>query len=322
MKVVLIGDLREIWGSDTEFVEALRAAFPDVKFAPAVTIEEQKRQIEDADAVFGIPEPKVFEAAGKLRWVHHPVSGFALPNNHGLIESDVVLTNAPGPHVNPMADHVFAVMLALTHRIREQTDDQRARRWDHAKYTRRMEELTGRTVGLLGLGGVGMAVARRAHGFGMEVYAVARRPKPPTAEVREVWGPERVEDLLRLSDWFVVTAPLTPETRGMVDRGRLGLLQRGAYVIVVSRARIVDEEALTEALRSGRLAGAGLDDFEQSPLPEDSPLWDMENVIISPHTSSNAPDLEISRMEIFKENLRRFLNDEPFIRVCDKRAGY
>ena len=280
------------------------------------------RHIQDADAVCGIPERAVFQVARKLRWVHHPASGFALPDDHELIDSDVVLTNAPGPHVNPMADRVFAVMLALAHRMEEHLNDQRAHRWDGAKYVRGIEELTGRTMGILGLGGVGMAVARRAHGFGMEVYAVDRDRKPPTPWVRKSWGTERLDDLLRVSDWFVVAAPLTSETRGLIDRRRIGLLRKGARVVVISRACIVDEGALIDALRSGRLAGAGLDDFEQRPPPPDSPLWDMDNVIITPHTSSCSPEMEIGRREIFKENLRRFLNNEPFDRVCDKRAGY
>ncbi|MCH8816055.1 MAG: hypothetical protein IH957_13380 [Chloroflexi bacterium] len=138
-------------------------------------------------------------------------------------------------------------------------DDQRAHRWDGAKYYGRFAELNGRTMGILAMGDIGEAVARRAHGFGMEVYAVDKRPMSPIPEVREVWGLERLDDLLRISHCFVVTAPLTAESRGIIDRRRIGLLKKGAYVIVISRGHIVDEEALVDALRSGRLGGAGLD---------------------------------------------------------------
>jgi phosphoglycerate dehydrogenase-like enzyme len=185
-----------------------------------------------------------------------------------------------------------------------------------------MRELRGRTLGLLGLGGIGMAVARRALGFGMEVYAVARRSRPAPPEVKGVWGPERLDELLQQSDWFVVTAPLTRETQDMIDRRRLNLLKPGAHVIVISRGGIVDEAALIDALNAGQIAGAGLDVMVNEPLPPDHPLWAMDRVILSPHVSALTPEMYKGRREVFKENLRRFLRDEPLHYVCDKQAGY
>ena len=177
-------------------------------------------------------------------------------------------------------------------------------------------------MGILALGDIGTAVARRAHGFGMRVYAVDRHPRPAPPTVEEVWGPERLDELLAISDWFVVAAPLTSETRGAIDRRRLGLLKPGAHVIVISRGNIVDEEALIDGLRSGRIAGAGLDAVSVEPLPESSPLWGMKNVVLSPHASGMTPTQWSERMEVFKENLRRFLANEPFLYVVDKKAGF
>ena len=167
-----------------------------------------------------------------------------------------------------------------------------------------------------------MAVARRALGFEMKVYAVDKHPRTPPPGVEEIWGLESLDDLLSISDWFVVTAPFTAETEGLIDAGRLAALKRGAHVIAISRGGIIDEEALIDALRSGQVSGAGLDVTAVEPLPDESPLWDMENVVISPHASALTPEMWQGRQEIFKENLRRFLAGEPFLYVCDKSAGF
>ena len=309
--------------NEARFVKELRTDFPDLMFQPADTMEEQERQIRDADVYYGFPSREVFLAAERLRWLHVPGTGIdKITTIPELIDSDVVLTNARGPHASPMADHVFGLIIALAHHLHEQWDDQQARRWDTFKYYGRVVELSGRTMGIHALGDIGMAIARRAHGFGMPVYAVDARPGPAPPEVKEVWGPERLDDLMRVSDWFVVTAPLTEETRGVIDRRRIGLLKDGAYMVVISRGGIVDEDALADSLRSGRLAGAALDATAEEPLPNDSPLWDMDNVILSPHASALTPEMSEGRRRIFKENLRRFLANEPFLYVCDKLAGF
>ena len=310
-------------GAPLEFVDEVQAAFPQVTVKAAGTAEDQVREIRDADAYYGFASRDVFRAADKLSWLHWPGTGIdkatKIPE---LLESDVVLTNARGPHAPPMADHAIGMMVNLAHRWRELFEDQRAHRWETPQYVGRYVELAGRTMGILALGDIGTEVARRAHGFGMKVYAVDKYPKPPPPEVTEVWGLDRLDEMLGISDWFVVTAPLTAETRGLMDRRRVGLLKDGAYVIVISRGEIVDEEALLDSLRSGKLAGAGLDATAEEPLPADSPFWDMDNVVITPHASAYTPEMEMGRTEVFKENLRRFLANEPFLYVCDKRAGF
>ena len=306
-----------------EFLSDLRTSFPNVTFQPAYSEEEQKRHVRDADVFFGWPTRGVFLEAQHLRWVHCPGTGVdRITKVPEIVNSDVILTNARGPHAPPMADHVFAMILTFAHFMREQWEDQRAHRWDRTPYGGQIIDLKGRTMGILALGGIGLEVARRAYAFGMEVYAVDVRPMPTPPEVKEVWGIERLDNLLKLSDWFIVTAPLTPATRGLIDRRRVGLLKPGSYVIVISRGGIVDEEALTEALRTGRIAGAGIDATAEEPLPPDNPLWEMENVIITPHSSAESRDMYEGRRQIFKENLRRYLASEPFLYVCDKKAGF
>ena len=315
-KIVLAGDYGAL-------ADDLRAEHPSVTFTVALTDGEQLEQMVDADAMYGWPTREAFLAAERLRWIQRTGTGINqiidLPE---LVESDVVLTNSRGPHALPMANHVFAMMLSLAHRLPALMDAQRDHDWHAAKRIPSFVDLEGRVVGILALGDIGKAVARRAVGFGMEVYAVDKHPGTPPPGVSGLWGPDRLDDLLAMSDWFVVTAPLTAETRGLIDSRRLGLLKRGAYVIVISRGKIVDEEALVERLRSGHLAGAGLDVTAVEPLPEDSPLWDMDNVVLTPHLSARSPDALAGARENFRENLRRFLANEPFIYVCDKRAGF
>ncbi len=310
-------------GGDT-LMEALRAEFGEVEFVPAGTMEERVERIRVADAYYGPPlSVEAFGAAKRLRWIQHIGTGvdwlLDLPE---LVDSDVVLTNCRGPHADPMADHVVGMMVSLAHRMWEMRDDQRAHRWMTSKYDGSFVEIARTNMGILGLGDIGMAIARRALGFEMEVYAVDKHPRTAPPGVEEVWGLEMLDELLSISDWFVVAAPFTPDTEGLIDAGRLAALKSGAYVIAISRGGIIDEAALVAALRSGRVSGAGLDVTAVEPLPEDSALWDMENVVISPHASALTPEMWSGRQEIFKENLRRFLSDEPFLYVCDKRAGF
>lgn len=306
------------------FVGDLRESFPEVEFRTAYTQEEQLREVPDAEVQFGLITEEVLEAARKLRWFHFVGIGFdhILTNAPGLVESDVVMTNARETHVIAMADHAMAMILAFAHRVPDLLEDQRARNWNTNKYFGAMTELAGTTLGTLAMGDIGKGVAQRAAGFDMEVYGVDVVPMEPPPGVREVWGVERLDEMLAISDWFVVTAPLVDSTRGLIDAGRLAHMKRGAHLIVVSRGGIVDEDALVEAIRSGHLGGAALDATDPEPPGPESPLWDLSNVIISPHVSADSPQMWQRRREIFKENLRRYLAGEPLRFVCDKARGY
>ena len=300
----------------------LQASFPEVEFATAYEPETQIREIADADAFLGWPGREAIAAAENLRWIHVPGMGLdKLPKLAEVSSGKVVITNSPGPHTNPMADHAMAFILALAHNFTSLMDDQRAKRWDTSKYAGRMVELNGSVMGLLGLGGIGRAVAQRALAFGMEIYAVDPSSTDVPAGVRGVWGMDRLDELLRKSDRLVVTAPLLAELRGILDDRRIGLMKKGSYLIVVSHGGIVDERALVSALRSGHLAGAGLDTTETEPLPADSPLWDVENLILSPHTSALTPEMYEGRLLIFEANLHRFMEGRPLAFVCDLSRG-
>ena len=323
LKILMTGNNAGLRQEDMPMVRELRDKHPEVTFVEAGNLQEQVEQIRDCDVLYGWPDREVYLAGERLKWVHCPGTGVdQLTEIPELVESDVVVTNARGPHAPPMADHTLGLIIGLAHRMHEQRDDQRACVWDKRKYPDTFAELAGSTMGILSLGDIGSEVAKRAFGFDMDVYAVDLhlRPAPPT--VKKVWGLDRLDDLLAMSDWFVVTAPLTVDTAGMVDRRRLGLLKDGARVIIISRGGIVDEEALADELASGRLGGAGIDAFSVEPLPQDSRFWDLPNVIISPHSSAHTPEMTVGRRRIFAENLRRYLANEPFLYVVDKKAGF
>lgn len=318
MKVVLDSEVNRA------FITELRNSFPSVNFCQAPTEADRIREIPDAEVLFGAITPAVFEAARKLRWCHFCGAGFdpLVRGNPNFVTSDVVLTNAPGTHAIAMADHVMAMILMFSHRMVDMLDDQRAHRWDMRKYRAQITELQGTTMGILALGAIGRAVAMRAQAFGIRVYAVDLKSMQSPAGVAEVWTLESLERLLEISDWFVVTAPLTDSTQGLLNRERIGHLKQGSHLIVISRGGIVDETAVVERLKSGNIAGAGFDAVETEPLCQDSPFWDMPNVLISPHVSGDSPQTWERRYRIFKDNLDRYLKGEPLLHICDKRVGF
>lgn len=304
-----------------QFVRQLADALPEVQFVAAYDEAAQRKASVDAEVFFGWPSRDVFLVARKLRWIHCPGMGIdRIVATREIVESDVIVTNAPGPHVAPMADWVVGVMLALAHRLPDAIRDQQTKRWPTAEYESKVVELGGAALGIYGLGAIGRAVAVRAKPFGMTIRAVDPAPAEIPECVVDCWPPKRLDDLMRVSNWLVITAPIKPETRKTVNRARIGLMPRGSYVVVASRGGIVDEPALAEAVAGGRLAGAALDATEVEPLPKESPFWSMSNVIVTPHASALSPQLYEGRRQIFLDNLRRFLRGEPPLHVCDKRG--
>ena len=316
MKVVIAYDLGE------GFVKDLRASFPEVDFVVAYSEDEQFTHASDVEVQFGLLTRQTFIAAENLKWYQFIGIGFdsELRKIPELVDSSVVMTICRETHVIPMADHVFAMILSFSHCIPGLVADQKERVWDANKWE--ITELAGTTMGILAMGDIGRAVARRAQGFDMAVYGIDIVEMPPPEGVCAVWGLERLDEVLQMSDWFVVTAPRTTQTQGLIDARCLRLMKNSAHLIVVSRGGIVDEPALIEALSTGEISGAGIDAFATEPLPEDSQLWDMTNVLISPHSSAHSPQMWERRKNIFKDNLRRYIAGEPLQYVSDNKRGY
>jgi phosphoglycerate dehydrogenase-like enzyme len=279
---------------------------------------------------YGIPR-ELFAAAtapphGRLRWAHSASAGVGGSLHPAMLASDVVLTNSAGVYAEPMADQVLAAILYFTRGLDVAVRQQREARWDKGPFNAVptfMRELSEGTVGIVGLGGIGRAVARRAAALGMRVIATRRRPQADAPEEVEVLaGEDALERLLPRSDYLVVTVPRTRETAGLIGARELGMLPGGAVLVNVARGGIVDESALAGALRSGRLRGAALDVFEREPLPGDSPLWRLPNLLATPHVSGTSRLFWRRQAELIVENLRRYLAGAPLLNVVDKRAGY
>jgi phosphoglycerate dehydrogenase-like enzyme len=315
-----------VWNLPPAQLERLRRDFPDVGFDAPVDEAGADRLLPEADVVFGwAVNQSNFGAARRLRWVAVSAAGVGPLLFPALIESPVVLTNGRGLHAVAMAEHALGVMLAFVRKLHLARDAQHERRWVQRElWTEPPEfgELGGTTLGLVGLGSVGGAIAVRARALGMRVVAVRRHPTTEASPADEEWGPERLGELFERSDFVVLAAPLTPVTRGLVGRERLARMRRGAVLVNLGRGALVDEEALVEALRAGRIAGAALDVFRDEPLPASSALWSLPQVIVTPHVSGLGPRYWERAVDLFALNLRRFLAGEPLVNVVDKRAGY
>jgi len=213
---------------DLDFFEKLRLMYPEIQFKIADNVEQESRFIVDADIYYGSITNEVFSKGNKLKWIHLPGTGVdkIIKSIPDLQETDVVLTNCRGPHAGPMANHVMGMILAISHRLNEQWDDQRKHYWETNKYIDSFEDLSGKTMGILAFGDIGKAVAKRAHAFGMNVYAVDIQKVEKTLEVIDVWSLDKLDQLISMVDWFVVTAPLTKETKNLINQKELNSLRK------------------------------------------------------------------------------------------------
>jgi phosphoglycerate dehydrogenase-like enzyme len=311
-----------------EHYQLIRDAAPEHAVVVATTEEDAKREIADADIVYGSCPREVFLHAQQLKWFQSQSAGLDIVLFPELIESDVILTNAAGLYASHAAEHAFALLLGLTRGIYRFAENRLERDWKgRARLTDggarpRLMEIGGWTLGIIGAGGFGVEMATRGKGLKMRVTAVDayRKEKPDCMD--ELWGMERLDDLLRCSDVVMVACPLTAETRHLLNAEKLALMKPTAYLINVARGGIIDEKALIEVLQQRRIAGAGLDVFEVEPLPADSPLWDLENVILTPHAAGSSQHRPRRTVEFFCDNLRRFFAGEPLRNVADKRKGF
>ncbi|MDP2481529.1 MAG: D-2-hydroxyacid dehydrogenase [Candidatus Palauibacterales bacterium] len=288
--------------------------------------ERLLEEIRDAEvyAGFGIPR-RAFQEARDLRWVHSGASGVGASLFEEMVESDVVLTNSAGLHAEPLAEHALALMLHFSRGLDVAAAGKARREWRHGELAGSdspLVELAGRTLGVVGYGGIGSAVGRRGAALGMRVVAVRRTSTEAPPEVERAWDTRGLPELLGQAHYVVLTLPETDETRGLLGESLLGRLRPDAVLINLSRGGIVEETALARALASGRLRGAGLDVFEQEPLPSDSPLWDLENVVVTPHAGAVSPRYWERETALLLDNLRRYLDGRALVNVVDKQRGY
>lgn len=329
------------WKLPAEGAERLRSAAPagwEVAFVQAPTVSdgdgnpnpssEAVEKIAGADAYlgFGLSRP-LFEAARRLRWVHSAAAGVRGLLYPELVDSDVVLTNSAGIHAVPIAEHVLGGVIYLLRGFDRAVERHRARVWDKAPWTGAgsdVREVGELRVLVVGAGGLGQAIGQRFAALGATVTGIRRNPDRGLPEgFSQVLPPEGLDLALPEADLLVLAAPFTPSTDRLIGAERLARLPKGAIVANVARGALVDTEALVAALRANRLRGAVLDVFDEEPLPPESPLWGLTQVLLTPHVSAVSPRRFWDRqLSLFEDNWRRWAAGEPLRNVVDKRAGY
>lgn len=305
----------------------LPEGLPELETGAEYVVTESMDQVRAAlpacDVVYHYGHPRDalsanWELAGRLRWVHVGGVGIDWALFPGLVQSEVVLTNSRGVFDTSLPEYLLALMLALVKDLPATVHAQARHQWQH----RLLEPLAGRRAVIVGAGSIARAAGRLLRAVGLSTTLVGRSEReggPGEGRIRAIGDLPR---LLPEADWLVVLAPLTPETRGLIGAAELACLPRGARFANIGRGPTVDQAALIAALRSGALAGAVLDVFEQEPLPVDSPLWDMPNVIVSPHIGGDEAGTPAAFSDVFLANLRRYLAGEPLHNVVDKRLGF
>jgi phosphoglycerate dehydrogenase-like enzyme len=288
--------------------------------------EEFLAMLAEAEVLYDFPKGHVRDltrVAPKLRWVQASMAGAGeVAKAAGLLETDVVVTTASGVYSGPLAEFVVMAMLQHAKGLDRLHRDKAEKTWRPAH----TDTLEGKTLCVVGMGNIGRALAERARPFGMRILGVKRTVReddPARDHADELYTTDRLRDALGEADYVAVTLPGTPETRRLLDADAIAAIKPGAYFANVGRGTVVDEGALVEALRRGHLSGAALDVFEVEPLPQESPLWDLPNVIISPHSTDNLPELTNRlQTDLFCENLRRYLEGETLVNVLDKKLLY
>jgi phosphoglycerate dehydrogenase-like enzyme len=298
--------------------DAARSAFPDREYRVWTREEEFVAGIDQVEVLLAFHTPRGhWSQARRLRMIQMVGAGADAVLPAPDLPERVLLANARGAHDPEMSEFVLALILAVAKQLPRAMAQQHEREWKLFGTQR----LSGRTLGVLGLGTIGRAVAKRAAALGMRVIGTKRSPEP-LAEVDQVLPPSQTRRVLEESDVVVVILPRTPETEGLLDQAAIAAMRPGAQLVNVARGGIVDEVALARALREGRLGGAAFDVFDQEPLPPSSPLWDTPNLLITPHAAGVNSEYMARLGEIFFGNIRRLEREEPLVNPVDREKGY
>lgn len=299
----------------------LKRVAPDIEFIPVKTGEEAAKVVEDADAVLGFCTPEIVRAGKNLRWIQLGHAGVEKELSPELVGSKIVLTNTKRLYGPPVADTAFALLLGLTRNLRVALPQQLEGVWKLPD-RESLQELHGKTMLVIGLGGIGTNVSKRAQAFGMRVMAIDPGEMERPSFVFSIDKPAKLMELLPKADVVVISCPLTSETKGMIGENQLGKMKKSAYLINVGRGGIVKTSDLIAALDKKQIAGAGMDVVDPEPLPADSPLWKMPNVVIFPHTGAQAAGAVDRAWRLLRENLRRYVAGEALLCVVDKEKGF
>jgi phosphoglycerate dehydrogenase-like enzyme len=310
----------------TEPVLGMLDALPDsTTIAAGSSVEAFARTVADASVIFswsmnGKLLESVFAMAPRVRWVHSRAAGLDGLLFPALVESPVPLTNGRGVFSESLGEFVIGAAVFFAKDFRRMLRSQEAGVWDQFD----IQPIEGATMGIVGYGDIGRAIARRAHAFGMKVLALRKRPEQSADDplIDEVFAPDRKLEMLARCDYIAVAAPLTPETRGMIAEPELRVMKKTAVVMNVGRGPLFDEGALVRALEEGWIAGAALDVFDREPLPSGHAFYRLKNVLLSPHCADHTPDWLADAMRFFLQQFERFSKGEPLLNVVEKSRGY
>lgn len=292
-----------------ELLDALAAELPDVEVLAAATPEETDEQLDQADALVTGRLDADLLARADVQWVQALSAGVDSYPKEAMEEAGVVLTNASGVHAEPIGEQVLGAMLSFERRFLESQRNKERNSWERVEGG----ELKGKTLGIVGVGAIGSRVAELGSAFGMEVLGTKRNPETMPDAVDEAFGADGYTELCRRADYLVLACPLTEETEGLIGSAEFRLLSRDAVLVNIARGAVADQEALVRALQYGQIRGAALDVFETEPLPADSPLWDLSNVLLTPHMAGSTPKKAGRWAEIIGENYRRFGTDDAYV---------
>lgn len=295
-----------------------------LKFIHIGDDSDLKKKIENLDVLttYKIDEHIFNYASEKLKWIHFGSAGIEKSLFPAILKSKTIITNASGIHAGPVSEFAMGMILYLSKNFAGCEKFKNDTEWTQWELAGKMNQLSGKTIGIIGFGNIGKAISQKAKAFEMKVIATRRLQKKIEHKkiVDELIPLSELDYLLGESDYVVIACPLTPLTKGMIGKEKLTKMKSTAYLINIGRGAIVDERALIQVLQNQKIAGAGLDVFSKEPLGEDSPLFKLDNVFLSPHVSGNFPDYQRYVIQQFIENLNRFILDKGFKnRVCKKR---
>lgn len=308
---------------DASYLQQIKELAPDFKVIAGRDKEKWEYYAKDAEVIVGWKnelEDLSLKSESKLRWLQSWSAGVNNMPLDKLSQHNIILTSANGVHAYPISETIFALMLGLTRKIHTYVKQQQKKHWHHAHMNLELHE---KTIGIIGVGAIGKETARIAKAFRMNVIGV-RHSGIQTENVDEMYTPDKLHEILPLCDYVVITLPLTEDTQGMFGAEEFNLMKKSAFLINIGRGEVIKEEDLVMALQEQEFAGAGLDVFTQEPLEETNPLWEMENVIVTPHTSGSTEHYTKRVIEdIFLPNLKQYIKDDyQLTNLVDYEKGY
>lgn len=293
---------------------------PELELNLVDSSNDYRALLKEAEVVFGWPKTELLKKAENLKWLHLPSAGVDRYANKELYQNeDFLLTNSSGVYGKPIAEHVFSMIMAHNRNLIDYAYDKKEKKWQRKN---EIKDFFNSTVGILGFGDIGSTIAKRAKAWGARVLALKRTMIETPDYVDQIYVNDDLNKLLKESDYLILTLPGTPETEGIIGRNELKIMKDTAFIVNIGRGSLIKQDELLEALKNNWISGAGLDVTEPEPLPEDSELWELDNLILTPHTSGFSPTNDRRRFEIFKDNLQSYLKNQQLKNIVDFQLKY